>query len=596
MVNIENTIKNLVSKYNIKYFQHPIVVFDFVSLDNEGKLMWWTYNIEEVNKDYKKFVLNFIGTGDSKKTLIKTEYDRDTFLYFELGNSALITDVNSKIFQFAKQKDPIGIDDNFNNTLPDREVIEAYEKLFKEKFENGSTIWVSLPHTDNKNRKVYSAIFALFNNKIDDKKNQLETYRTFRDFIVTYLIELYKAPIEKQKEKLEEKVEILKEKEKEREDFVARLSKDYGSYHIPSIWKNRLSEIEPVIRSKQPIIICGDTGTGKEIIAKIIHDESGESKNNFTPLNCSGYVGDDALIESELFGMEEGIATGVSDVIGLFEKYKDGGTIFFDEIQQMPLKFQMKLKRVIQEGKFTKRTKGGPEEITTKARLIFATNVRPRESFKKKELLEDFYYRISTFKIYLPSLSEMNDEIDGFIRKLLERINDKPPESFKAYFPKEFSPQALEKLKQYNYGGNIRELENVIKRACFTSKKEKKINEEYIHFDEEIIQQSESKDIEINVNGIQKSKSLYETVAIIKNILKATDGKSIYGNEMMKSEFMNGFGTNPNTAFQNLKNQLKRKKEILEKIDALNPTLNIRSLRGVDNILTSNAGKKTSTH
>lgn len=199
MVNIENTIKNFVLEYNKKYSQHPIVVFDFVSLDNEGKLMWWTYNIEEVNEGYKKFVLDFIGTGDSKKTLIKTEYDRDTFSYFELGNSALITDVENKTFQFAKQEDPIGIDDNFNNTLPDREVIEAYEKLFKEKFKNGSTIWVSLPHTDNKNRKVYSAIFTLFNYKIDNKQNQLETYRTFRDFIVTYLIELYKAPVEEQR-------------------------------------------------------------------------------------------------------------------------------------------------------------------------------------------------------------------------------------------------------------------------------------------------------------------------------------------------------------------------------------------------------------
>lgn len=466
MVNIENTIKNFVSEYNKKYSQHPIVVFDFVSLDNEGKLMWWTYNIEEVNEGYKKFVLDFIGTGDSKKTLIKTEYDRDTFSYFELGNSALITDVENKTFQFAKQEDPIGIDDNFNNTLPDREVIEAYEKLFKEKFKNGSTIWVSLPHTDNKNRKVYSAIFTLFNYKIDNKQNQLETYRTFRDFIVTYLIELYKAPVEEQRRLVTRAFISLAEKVDDKK-VISGNSKLMNSV---------ITKLKRYSKLSHPILLLGPKGTGKSYFAEEIIAKSRNhyaKDNAYFEINCSKLNPETAY--RELFGYIKGAFAGANkDKKGPFEIYTSG-TILLDEVHwlipacQVMLNTFLEKKSIVRMGDHTTRH--------SNTKLILASNLS-LEDFRKK-INKEFYDRISTLKISLPSLKELGDnEIELFAKTILKR---------KATSEISFSEEALTKIKAYSYPGNFRELKNCIEVAVELAEQDKvkTITPEYLLFDDE---------------------------------------------------------------------------------------------------------------
>lgn len=590
MKTVENKIMNLVLKYNKDNSNHSIVVFDFVSLnkdeDGNPEMEKWLYCIEEIYDNYNKFVTDFIGTGESKRSLIKTEYDKESFLYFELGESVLINSVDNKTFKYIQLHDPIRLDDNFSNKLSDRHAIEAYEQLFKERFKNGSTMWVSLPHTDNKNRKVYSAIFSLFNYKITDKSNQLEAYKLFRDFIVTYLIEFYKEPIEEEVSELAKEVSHLQQT---KEDFANTIVQDYSNFHIPKIWKDKLYDIAAVFKTKHPILIFGETGTGKEIIAGLIHKRSNEPPNNFMALNCAGYTGDDALLESQLFGIGAYVATEVGEVKGLFEMYQNGGTIFFDEIQQMPLKFQMKLKRVIQEKKFTKRTLEGTKEITTNVRLIFATNVRPQESFKNNQLLEDFYYRINTFKIDLPSLGEMKEEIDHFIYKLLENINKEPSDSIKDAFPKKLQSGALNKLRNHHYGGNIRELENTIRRACFISKNMKLIDEKYIEFDDEIIKQNElDKELDNIKNSIKTgestpSKRMSKAVDMVSKIVLAKkdlerNNIKVSAENIAKHEYL---ATNPEALLQALKRHSKEIKTIKE----YNPSLRLASIQQISTAL-----------
>ena len=574
MVNIKNTIENLVSEYNKKYSQHPIVVFDFVSLDNEGKLMWWTYNIEEVNEGYKKFVLDFIGTGDSKKTLIKTEYDRDTFSYFELGNSALITDVKSKIFKFAKLPDPIGIDDNFNNTLPDRDVIEAYEKLFKEKFKNGSTIWVSLPHTDNKNRKVYSAIFALLNYKIDNKQNQLETYRTFRDFIVTYLIELYKAPIENEKQILAEQVIHYTQYGSE---FVNKLITDNPDHYISAKIASILEAFKYAILQDIPILIHGETGTGKEHIANAIHKMSKRPELDYIALNCAGFYDQSNIIDAELFGYKKEVIQGKKeDKDGFFKTYSKG-TIFLDEIQQMPIAIQKKLKRVIEYKKFFPM--GATKEEDSNARLIFATNRNLPELVREEKFLDDLFYRINIITIKIPTLRERKDEIIPLINKFLKDFNDK-------YSPsknKSLDNQALNELKNYNYPGNIRELRSTILRAFMLSGDKEKIKTEHLIFDGI---QYKLDEVALNT-GSDTSPEMEKVKNVIQRMISATKDsnidkgkrKKLTGQQMLTSEYLpeSTYGT-----FDNLKKTyLKPNKEKIKTLILLNPSLNIGFLPGI---------------
>lgn len=486
-MNIELTIKSLVSAYNQQYAEHPIVVFDFVSLDNanEGKLMWWTYNVKEVNDQYKKFVLEFIGTGNEKKTLIKTEHDRDTYLYFELGNSDLLSNFKNKKYEFAKQEDPIGIDDNFVNPIPDPEVIESYEKLFKKKFRNGSSIWVSLPHTDRQDRKVYSAIFALLNNKITTKKNELDTYRSFRNFIVDYLIELYKAPLTKEISDTKQSLNALK---KSNSQLLQKWIEDNPEFYVGTMMRQRLEQMLPAIQSDIPILIIGETGTGKEYLAKSIHDLSKRKDKKYCTINCSGYNESAELVDSEIFGHVKGAYTGATtDRKGILETYTDG-TIFLDEIQQMPVSVQKKLKRVL-DGYFTKSKEAvfnkvggsyerkGSTNIKTKSRFIFATNQNIIDLVQDGKFLDDFFYRINIITITMPPLRERKEEILMLAEKFLNEENASNG------YAKSLTEDAKRKLRDYHYPGNVRELRSILLRAYFLSGATSLIRDTDLHFD-----------------------------------------------------------------------------------------------------------------
>jgi len=212
--------------------------------------------------------------------------------------------------------------------------------------------------------------------------------------------------------------------------------------------------------SRTTILISGESGTGKELVARALHQNSSRSDRAFITVNSGNLPPD--LLESNLFGHVKGAFTGaVYPKKGLFE-LADKGTIFFDEIGNVPLETQAKLLRVIQEREFMRL--GGVETIKVDVRIIAATNVDLRRMVEEGKFREDLYYRLHVITVQLPALRERKDDIPLLVQHFLEkygRENHKPN--------LELTPEALDLLLEYDWPGNVRELENVIERAAVLS-------------------------------------------------------------------------------------------------------------------------------
>lgn len=214
--------------------------------------------------------------------------------------------------------------------------------------------------------------------------------------------------------------------------------------------------IQQVGPEKATVLITGETGTGKELIAKAIHQASPRKEALFVAINCAAIPSE--ILESELFGHEKGAFTGaVKDRIGKFE-LADGGTLFLDEITEMPIHLQAKLLRALQEGVIEKL--GGNRQISLDIRVVAATNQNPLQAVKAGKLREDLYYRLNVFQLNSPPLRERGDDI-----ALLTNY-------FLATHSTSISDEALQKLQAYAWPGNVRELENVLERATILSGKQ----------------------------------------------------------------------------------------------------------------------------
>jgi len=214
--------------------------------------------------------------------------------------------------------------------------------------------------------------------------------------------------------------------------------------------------IERVSPTNSTVMIRGESGVGKELIAEAIHKASPRAKMPFVKVNCSALP--ETLIESELFGHEKGSFTGAeSSHTGRFE-IANGGTIFLDEIGDVPLSIQVKLLRVLQQRQFERV--GGTKTITVDVRVITATNRNLEEMIMNNTFREDFYYRINVFPIYVPALRERKADITMLTDHFIAKINKRNGMNVKR-----ITGGALDLLMLYNWPGNIRELENVIERA-----------------------------------------------------------------------------------------------------------------------------------
>ncbi|MHC4352044.1 MAG: sigma 54-interacting transcriptional regulator [Planctomycetota bacterium] len=214
--------------------------------------------------------------------------------------------------------------------------------------------------------------------------------------------------------------------------------------------------IEQVSNSSATVLIRGESGTGKDLVAHAVHYNSLGSDKPFVKVNCTALP--DTLLESELFGHEKGAFTGASEKkIGRFER-AHGGTIFLDEIGDFSLNLQIKLLRVIQFKEFERV--GGFKTIKTKVRIVVATHKDLEEQIKEGVFREDLYYRINVFPIYLPPLRERKDDIMQLADHFLERLAAENGKNISR-----ISTPAIDMLTRYHWPGNIRELENCIERA-----------------------------------------------------------------------------------------------------------------------------------
>ncbi|PIZ67798.1 MAG: hypothetical protein COY19_04905 [Candidatus Marinimicrobia bacterium CG_4_10_14_0_2_um_filter_48_9] len=232
--------------------------------------------------------------------------------------------------------------------------------------------------------------------------------------------------------------------------------------HSPAM-QNVLRLVGDLAKTDFSVLIQGENGTGKELIARALHQNSRRASRPFVAINCAALP--DSLVESELFGYEKGAFTGAGQRhLGKFEQ-ANGGTIFLDEIGDMGILAQSRLLRVLQESEIYRL--GGNESIKVDVRVIAATNKNLKEAIQSGQFREDLYYRLSVFPVTIPPLRERREDIIDLLQYFLEnyRREDQP-------VIHDFSHSAIELLKGYNWPGNIRELQNISRRLLLTIENE----------------------------------------------------------------------------------------------------------------------------
>lgn len=250
--------------------------------------------------------------------------------------------------------------------------------------------------------------------------------------------------------------------------YVERLSTVRGASAKPSAeglvgrsiaFNEAISALHRVAPSMLPVLLLGESGTGKELFARAPHEASERAQHPFVVVDCSGIT--ETLFESELFGYEKGAFTGAAARKPGLVETAQGGTLFLDEIGDVPLSMQVKLLRLIESGTF--RRVGGIETLRADFRLVAATHKPMRDMIGDGRFRQDLYYRISAFPIHLPAVRERPDDIALLVDSILQRISSAHGTAARKF---SVTPDALARLHAYSWPGNIRELRNVLERAC----------------------------------------------------------------------------------------------------------------------------------
>lgn len=242
------------------------------------------------------------------------------------------------------------------------------------------------------------------------------------------------------------------------EAFAQEFKERYGFENIigrSEAIRNVLSRVIRIAPTDTTVLITGESGTGKELIARAVHANSRRAQRPFVPINCAAIT--ETLLESELFGHARGSFTGaVTARKGLFEE-ADGGTFFFDEIAETSLSFQAKLLRAIQEGEV--RRVGDNKPVRVDIRVIAATNVELTEAVEERRFREDLYYRLNVARFSLPPLRQRREDIPLLVEFFLNKYNQKMGVRTR------LADGVMERLLEYSYPGNVRELENMVEQA-----------------------------------------------------------------------------------------------------------------------------------
>jgi PAS domain S-box-containing protein len=274
------------------------------------------------------------------------------------------------------------------------------------------------------------------------------------EFTRTMILDITdKVLMEQEQAILQAQNQYLQEEIKLNNNFEEIVSKSKKFHKV-------LQQIEQVASTDATVLILGESGTGKELLARAVHNISKRCKRPLIKINCATLPAN--LIESELFGHERGAFTGAMErKIGRFE-LADGGTIFLDEIGELPVELQAKLLRVLQEGEFERL--GNPKTMKVNVRVIAATNRNLEEAIARKEFREDLFYRLNVFQIVSPPLRNRKEDIPLLVKHFVKKYESKMDREIK-----NIPDKVIDALMLYDWPGNIRELENMVERALILS-------------------------------------------------------------------------------------------------------------------------------
>jgi DNA-binding NtrC family response regulator len=311
-------------------------------------------------------------------------------------------------------------------------------------------------HDAIKTGKVYRFLLKPWkeNEMRIDMNNAIEKYNlSLQNKTILKSLEVQNKKLTALKKQLEEENQYFREEIKLSKNFEDIITEDE---RFLSILKN----IEQVASSDAPVLITGETGTGKELVARAIHNLSDRRHRAFVCINCAAIP--ESLYESELFGHEKGAFTGAIGLKkGKFE-LADGGTLFLDEVGEIPVHLQAKLLRAIQENQIERV--GGKQVIDLDIRVVSATNRMLQEEVNHKRFRSDLFYRINVFPITIPPLRERKKDIPLLVQFFINKFNQKYSKTVQIVSRKE-----MERIKMYDWPGNVRELENTIERGVITS-------------------------------------------------------------------------------------------------------------------------------
>lgn len=268
-----------------------------------------------------------------------------------------------------------------------------------------------------------------------------------------------------------------------------------------------LETISRIAPTESTVLLLGESGTGKDLIAKVIHLASGRKDKPFVAINCAALP--ETLLESNLFGHEKGAFSGaIRSARGLFLQANEG-TIFLDEIGDMPLTIQAKVLRVLQDKQFY--PVGSEKLVESDVRIIVATNKNLEEQVKQGLFREDLYYRIHVIPIHLPPLRDRKEDIPLLVDHFLDKFREKVKKEIKG-----FSPQAMQKLMLHDWPGNVRELENIVEYAAAMTDKE--------HISEDLIFQTKVIPSVTYIKPLKEAKDIFERGYLIY-LLETCKGK-----------------------------------------------------------------------
>ncbi|NNE97421.1 MAG: sigma-54-dependent Fis family transcriptional regulator [Pyrinomonadaceae bacterium] len=355
-----------------------------------------------------------------------------------------------------------------------------------------------------------------------------------KPYRITELSALVNQAAEKQKLKIDNqrlKAQIKRTSEK-MPDIVAE---------SPQM-KEILRLIKRVAASDTSVLVTGESGTGKELVAQAIHRLSPREDSTFVDLNCAALQ--DSLLESELFGHETGAFSGAKNrKLGLFE-IADAGTLFLDEVMEMPLQLQSKLLRALETRSFFRV--GGVKKVEVDVRLVAATNRDPQKSISDGVFRADLLYRINSFEINIPPLRERREDIEPIARHLLKKIAgaDAPI----------LTPQAIESLVSYSWMGNVRQLRNCLERAILLSDNGEITNKELAP---EVVHNTAAPSVSVNYNQPQEDAS-----GTFHNVASPTNLKDIEKQQIINALDKTGWhrgktaellGISPSTLYRRLR-------------------------------------------